>query len=182
PLHAARRGNLRKRGTGESARPGRPGGPQGDLRLQARHLVVPVRTQPGGHRLRTKLRMARDWRSVAEIRADHRPTAGAVRRSPQDRGRGAHGRGVRSVQLRREAACRRTAAGGTTLRRGEMSSERPMRFLIAVCIALALGACADKASKEEEEAAKNTFVCQLQGERLVIRFDASEARMLMPSG
>ena len=63
-----------------------------------------------------------------------------------------------------------------------MSSERPMRFLIAVCIALALGACADKASKEEEEAAKNTFVCQLQGERLVIRFDASEARMLMPSG
>ena len=57
-----------------------------------------------------------------------------------------------------------------------------MRFSIAVCIAVALTACADKPSKEEEEAAKNTFVCELQGERLVIRFDGSEARMLMPSG
>lgn len=57
-----------------------------------------------------------------------------------------------------------------------------MRFAIAVCIAVALAACADKPSKEEEEAAKNTFVCQLQGERLVIRFDGSEARLLMPSG
>ena len=58
-----------------------------------------------------------------------------------------------------------------------------MRFAIAVCLAVALAACADKASKEEEEAAKNTFVCQLHGERLVIRFDASgEARLLMPGG
>ena len=57
-----------------------------------------------------------------------------------------------------------------------------MRFAIAVCITVALAACADKPSKEEEEAAKNTFVCQMQGERLVIRFDGSEARMLMPNG
>ena len=57
-----------------------------------------------------------------------------------------------------------------------------MRFATAVCLAVALAACAEKASKEEEEAAKNTFVCQFDGERLVIRFDAGEARMLMPSG
>ena len=57
-----------------------------------------------------------------------------------------------------------------------------MRLAFAVCIAVALAACAEKPSKEEEEAAKNTFVCQLQGERLVIRFDASEARLLMPNG
>jgi membrane-bound inhibitor of C-type lysozyme len=58
-----------------------------------------------------------------------------------------------------------------------------MRFAIAICLVVALAGCADKASKEEEEAAKNTFVCQLNGERLVIRFDASgEARMLMPGG
>ena len=58
-----------------------------------------------------------------------------------------------------------------------------MRFAIAVCLAVTLAACADKASKEEEEAAKNTFVCQLHGERLVIRCDASgEARLLMPGG
>ena len=37
-------------------------------------------------------------------------------------------------------------------------------------------------SKEEQEAAKNTFACQLAGERVVIRFDAGEARMLMPDG
>lgn len=58
-----------------------------------------------------------------------------------------------------------------------------MRVAIAVCAAVALIGCADKPSKEEEEAAKNTFVCQLNGERLVIRFDPSgEARMLMPGG
>jgi hypothetical protein len=54
--------------------------------------------------------------------------------------------------------------------------------LLPVLAAIAVAACADKASKEEEEAAKNTFVCQLQGERLVIRFDAGEARMLLPGG
>ena len=57
-----------------------------------------------------------------------------------------------------------------------------MRLAIAAFLAVALAGCADKASKEEEEAAKNTFVCQLHGERLVIRFDAGEARMLMPGG
>jgi hypothetical protein len=54
--------------------------------------------------------------------------------------------------------------------------------LVAAMVALALAACADKASKEEQEAAKNTIVCHLQGERLVIRFDIGEARMLMPGG
>jgi membrane-bound inhibitor of C-type lysozyme len=43
-----------------------------------------------------------------------------------------------------------------------------------------LAACANTPSKEELEAAKNTFACQLSGERLVIRFDAGEARLLMP--
>jgi len=42
----------------------------------------------------------------------------------------------------------------------------------------ALTACEHKPTKEEEEAAKNTFVCQLVGERLVVRFDSGEARML----
>ena len=37
-------------------------------------------------------------------------------------------------------------------------------------------------SKEEEEAAKNTFACTAAGERLVIRFDVGEARLLMPDG
>ena len=37
-------------------------------------------------------------------------------------------------------------------------------------------------SKEEQEAAKNTFACMSAGERIVIRFDADEARLLMPDG
>ena len=49
-------------------------------------------------------------------------------------------------------------------------------------VALALSGCLDNPSKEEQEAAKNTIVCHLQGERVVIRFDTNEARMLMPGG
>ena len=59
---------------------------------------------------------------------------------------------------------------------------RGPRLGCALAAIVALAACADKASKEELEAAKNTIVCHLQGERLVIRFDIGEARMLMPGG
>ena len=36
--------------------------------------------------------------------------------------------------------------------------------------------------KEEQEAAKNTFTCLSAGDRIVIRFDVGEARLLMPDG
>ena len=56
-------------------------------------------------------------------------------------------------------------------------------LLLAAAIAIAIAAgCANTPSKEEQEAAKNTFACQLAGERLVIRFDSGEARLLMPTG
>jgi membrane-bound inhibitor of C-type lysozyme len=51
-------------------------------------------------------------------------------------------------------------------------------MLAAMLAVTALSGCDHKPTKEEEEAAKNTFVCQLAGERLVIRFDSGEARML----
>ena len=54
--------------------------------------------------------------------------------------------------------------------------------LAAAIVSLAAPGCADKPSKEEQEAAKNTFACKLSGERLVVRFDAGEARLLMPGG
>jgi membrane-bound inhibitor of C-type lysozyme len=54
-------------------------------------------------------------------------------------------------------------------------------LLLAAAVAIAAG-CANTPSKEEQEAAKNTFACQLTGERLVIRFDSGEARLLMPAG
>jgi len=57
-----------------------------------------------------------------------------------------------------------------------------MRLALFLLAAAALAGCADQTKKEEAEAAKNTYVCLLDGERLVIRFDMGMARMLMPSG
>jgi membrane-bound inhibitor of C-type lysozyme len=58
-----------------------------------------------------------------------------------------------------------------------------MRLALVCALAvLAVTGCADKPTKEEQEAAKNTFACTLGGERLVVRFDAGEARLLMPGG
>ena len=56
-----------------------------------------------------------------------------------------------------------------------------MRFDFAwfiAALALISSGCEHKPSKEETEAAKNTISCQLAGDRLVIRFDSGEARML----
>jgi hypothetical protein len=69
---------------------------------------------------------------------------------------------------------------------GALFQEQLMRFrlaLLAGALALTgLAACEHKPSKEEEEAVKNTFACQLAGQRLVIRFDTGEARLLTPAG
>jgi hypothetical protein len=59
--------------------------------------------------------------------------------------------------------------------------EKPMRLefaWLAVALALIATGCEHKPTKEEEDAAKNTISCQLAGDRLVIRFDAGEVRML----
>ena len=56
-----------------------------------------------------------------------------------------------------------------------------MRFdfaWFAAALALIATGCEHKPSKEEAEAAKNTITCQLVGDRLVIRFEPGEARML----
>lgn len=63
----------------------------------------------------------------------------------------------------------------------------PSRQLHAAVVAAALSAllcasCAMPPSKDELEAAKNTFACQSGEDRIVIRFDADEARLLMPDG
>lgn len=58
-----------------------------------------------------------------------------------------------------------------------------MRPTFVLVLLLLLTACNNTPSKEElEEAAKNSFACSLNGERLVIRFDSGEARLLMPTG
>jgi membrane-bound inhibitor of C-type lysozyme len=51
----------------------------------------------------------------------------------------------------------------------------------AAALALLLAACQSGGpTKEELEAAKNTVDCQRDDERLIIRFDEGEARILMP--
>jgi hypothetical protein len=55
---------------------------------------------------------------------------------------------------------------------------RPLAFAIAA--ALLVAACDSFQKKQEEELAKNTFACQLNGERFVVRFAEGEARVLLP--
>jgi len=64
------------------------------------------------------------------------------------------------------------------------SAARRARFagVAAVTVTLLLAACATPPNKEDEEAAKSTFACKLSGERLIVRIDIDEVRLLMPDG
>ncbi|MCC7326218.1 MAG: hypothetical protein IT521_05380 [Burkholderiales bacterium] len=55
---------------------------------------------------------------------------------------------------------------------------RPLFFLLLA--AIVLPGCENPMKKKEEEIAKNTFACQLNGERFIVRFVEGEARILMP--
>jgi membrane-bound inhibitor of C-type lysozyme len=68
------------------------------------------------------------------------------------------------------------------MRPARQSFRSPVAAIVFALVAGALGACAGTPSREAQEAAKNTFACQLAGERLVMKFDAGEARLLMPDG
>lgn len=52
-------------------------------------------------------------------------------------------------------------------------------LFILLLAAIALPGCENPMKKKEEELAKNTFACQLNGERFVVRFVEDEARILM---
>jgi membrane-bound inhibitor of C-type lysozyme len=53
---------------------------------------------------------------------------------------------------------------------------------LLVAAALVTGCQQKGPTKEELEAAKNTIDCQAADERIVIKFDDGEARLLMPDG
>ncbi len=61
------------------------------------------------------------------------------------------------------------------------SPPRPVALVLALAVALVTTACAEYQKKKAEEASKDTFACQLNGERLVLKFTDGEARMLMPN-
>lgn len=54
-----------------------------------------------------------------------------------------------------------------------------VRYLALAAAALLLVACENPQKKRDEEIAKNTFACQLNGERFVVRFAEGEARILL---
>lgn len=56
------------------------------------------------------------------------------------------------------------------------------RTILASLAILLTAACQSGPTKEEIEAAKNTVDCERPGERIVIRYDEGEARILMPDG
>lgn len=59
-------------------------------------------------------------------------------------------------------------------------SARAAAPALALAAAFALAACENPQKKKEEELAKNTFACQLNGERFIVRFVEGEARVLLP--
>ena len=59
---------------------------------------------------------------------------------------------------------------------------RPLPRFVCIVAALVQAACGGSPSRDEQEMAKNTVDCRLAGERLLIRFDVGEARLLMPDG
>lgn len=59
------------------------------------------------------------------------------------------------------------------------SMHRKCALIACAGIALAtMAGCEHKLTKEEEDAAKATFACQLDGDRLILRFEPGEVRLL----
>ena len=61
-----------------------------------------------------------------------------------------------------------------------MSRQFARYALLSLLASLMLPACDPIQKKREEELAKNTYACQLNGERFLVRFVDGEARILMP--
>ena len=59
-------------------------------------------------------------------------------------------------------------------------SWRTLFIAVIAFAALAIAACENPMKKKEEEIAKNTFACQYNGERFLVRFGDGEARLLLP--
>jgi membrane-bound inhibitor of C-type lysozyme len=68
----------------------------------------------------------------------------------------------------------------TTVRAtGSAIARRPSLMVAAFALAVQLAACEHQAAKDAaEDAAKPTFACQFAGERLIMRFEPGEVRLL----
>jgi len=54
------------------------------------------------------------------------------------------------------------------------------RYALVLVAEALLVACENPMKKREEEIARQTFACQLNGERFIVRFAEGEARVLLP--
>ena len=54
------------------------------------------------------------------------------------------------------------------------------RYALVLVAATLLVGCENPMKKREDEIARQTFACQLNGERFVVRFAEGEARVLLP--
>lgn len=54
--------------------------------------------------------------------------------------------------------------------------------VIAAWVIVVVGGCGGGNTKPDEEALRNTFACDDAGERVVVRFDRGEVRLLLASG
>ena len=62
------------------------------------------------------------------------------------------------------------------------SLRAPSRGCLALVVAVTLAGCMTGPSADEIEAAKKTIDCDRDGDRILIRFEEGEARVLMPDG
>lgn len=61
---------------------------------------------------------------------------------------------------------------------GHALCRNPALLVGTLVLAVQLAGCEHKPTKEEEDAAKATFLCHLAGEALIMRFEPGEVRLL----
>lgn len=61
---------------------------------------------------------------------------------------------------------------------GPSICRNPALLAATLLLVVQLAGCEHKPTKEEDEAAKATFACQIAGERLIMRFEPGEVRLL----
>ena len=61
---------------------------------------------------------------------------------------------------------------------GHALCRNPALLVVTLVLVVQLAGCEHKPTKEEEDAAKATFLCHLAGEALIMRFEPGEVRLL----
>ena len=178
-------------------------GENGALILESKCLRADGSAERSEVRARPRSALAGSRPPVAALRPHPWPYARTIRRGPEERGRGAGRSAVRPVRDGADGADRRPAAVRAPVRHraandaaaradaghfAVMATVRatvrtigrpPALVAAAFALTVQLAGCEHQAAKDAaEDAAKPTFVCQLAGAPLIIRFEPGEVRLL----